>query len=106
MKEISSEPNEFNDSDDISENTVSDTQLELDIKALDQIIERQEAIKRDREKIKKRWIARGKSWNYIPFFSSAKFLDNPDYDASWEELWYLVGTYLSEAISQYETEIE
>jgi len=101
MKEISSEPNDF-----MKKDSVSDSQLELDIKALDQIIERQEAIKRDREKIKKRWNARAKSWNDIPFFSSAKFLGNPDYDASWEELWYLVGTYLSEAISQYETEIE
>ncbi|MCY3999921.1 MAG: hypothetical protein OXF84_03810 [Bacteroidetes bacterium] len=108
MKQVSSEHNTRIKSDrtNTSDHPISDSQIAADIEVLDQVIAQQEAMERAREKVRKGWVARPDFWSDPPDPYLMPFSGNStaDYDASWDELWYLVGAYLFDAMAQHENE--
>ncbi|MCY4223629.1 MAG: hypothetical protein OXF06_02225 [Bacteroidetes bacterium] len=108
MKQVSSEHNTRIKSDrtNTSDQPISDSQIAADIEVLDQVIAQQEAMERAREKVRKGWVARPDFWSDPPDPYLMPFSGNStaDYDASWDELWYLVGAYLFDAMAQHENE--
>ena len=94
------------DATNISEPSVSDPQIDADIEVLDQIIAHQDAMEKAGEKVRRGWVVRPNFWSDPPDPSLLPFTGdfNGDYGASWDELWYLVGAYLFDAMAQYEDE--
>ena len=96
--------------DDIRTNTSDQSasipkhDLERQIKALDEIIERLEAIARAKRKVRYGWIQERTSWDDLIDVNCTPLGQDLDYgyDGPWDslfELWDFVGAYLSEAMS-------
>ena len=96
-------------------NTLTDTvdqsppsrDLQKQIKVLDELIEHLQYAAKAREKVKEGWIPKQSFWDEFMDVNSTPMGQDIEYgdDAYWHHLhglWYLVGAYLSEAMSSYD----
>ena len=84
--------------------------LQKQIKVLDRVIERLQNAAKARRKVREGWIPKQNLWdefidvNCTPMGQDIEYGD----DAYWHNLhglWYLVGAYLSEAMSSYDDDL-
>ncbi len=91
--------------------SMSDDDLQKQIKVLDGIIERIKLADKAREKVKEGWGPDQTFLDELIDVNCTPMGQNIDYgeDAYWytpDGLWYLVGAYLAEAMSLYDNKLE